>query len=147
MARRRAMLLVVALVGLVVAARGWWRGRRGLIAPAPVGRWEAAPVTGASPRAGAAAPDVAQDRPAAPRDGAARNGAADDLQALKGVGPAMERELRRHGIHRYEDLAELDDDGIRRLEERLGSHGARLRRDDWVGQAAELARRRDTATT
>lgn len=135
MARRRAMLLIVALSGLVVAARRWWPGRRTQPARAPAaGRWE--PVTGVVPSAGGSASAERTD-----------GGPDDDLQAIKGVGPAMERELRQLGIHRYEDLAELDDGGITRLEARLGSHGARLRRDDWVGQAAELARRRDAAPT
>ena len=65
-------------------------------------------------------------------------GAADDLKAISGIGPKLEKVLNRSGISTYAQLAALTDAEIADLDVRLGLSG-RIGRDDWVGQAAALA--------
>ena len=63
----------------------------------------------------------------------------DDLKAISGVGPKLEKVLNRSGISTYAQLAALTEAEIADLDARLGLSG-RIGRDDWVGQAAALAK-------
>ena len=45
--------------------------------------------------------------------------AGDDLQAIKGVGPAIEKTLHELGIFRYSQIAEMSEYDINRVAERL----------------------------
>lgn len=65
----------------------------------------------------------------------APDGPADDLKRISGVGPKLESMLNDEGITTFAQLAELDDDGIDALQERLTQFPGRIRRDDWVAQA------------
>jgi predicted flap endonuclease-1-like 5' DNA nuclease len=69
----------------------------------------------------------------------------DDLTAIAGVGPALEKKLNAKGIHSYAQLAALSDEDIGRLEETVIRFPGRIKRDDWVGQAKKLAQ--ETVTT
>lgn len=62
----------------------------------------------------------------------------DDLQRIRGVGPAMERLLNAQGILTFRQLAVLDDAGIEQLQSRLPGFTGRIRRDRWVDQARQL---------
>ena len=64
----------------------------------------------------------------------------DDLTRLKGVGPKFAAQLNQLGIHRYEQLAGMNDNEIELLDERLGAFRGRLARDRVREQADYLAR-------
>ena len=59
----------------------------------------------------------------------------DDLVVLRGVGPAFAQRLQRAGIRTYADLARLTPEEVA---ERCQLPVWRIRRDDWIGQAAAL---------
>ncbi len=66
-------------------------------------------------------------------------GQADDLKKISGVGPKLEQTLNELGIWHYEQVAALTKDDIAWVDERLRFKG-RIERDDWVGQAKDLAK-------
>lgn len=63
----------------------------------------------------------------------------DNLRAIKGVGVKIEEALNEAGITRFEQIAAWDDEKIDELANRIGRGAARIRGDDWVGQAKQLA--------
>ena len=63
---------------------------------------------------------------------------ADDLQAIKGVGPAIEKTLNRLGIYRYGQIADLSEAEIDRVAGELRGFRTRIYREDWIGQARQL---------
>lgn len=63
----------------------------------------------------------------------------DDLKRISGVGPKLEQLLNKNGIMRFEQIANLDEGKIEKLNEQLGSFRGRIERDDWITQAKELA--------
>lgn len=62
----------------------------------------------------------------------------DDLKAIGGVGPKLEKVLNGLGIWTYGQIAALTETEIAWLDDHLGFSG-RIGRDDWVGQARALA--------
>ena len=63
--------------------------------------------------------------------------AADDLTAIKGIGPRMAEKLYEQGIKNFEQLAEMNKKFAQQLDEALRAQG-RVLREDWVGQAKKL---------
>ena len=80
----------------------------------------------------------AEDRPALMLDGP-EGGKADDLKKITGVGPKLEQTLNELGIYHYDQVAKLTASDIAWVDARLRFKG-RIERDDWVGQAKELAK-------
>ena len=79
-------------------------------------------------------------REAAPeRLDAPRGGAADDLKRIDGVGPKLETVLNDMGFWHFDQIAAWGPAEIAWVDARLSFKG-RIERDDWVGQAGELAR-------
>lgn len=74
----------------------------------------------------------AQTKPAAP----------DDLKAISGIGPKLEKVLNDLGVWTYAQIASWTPAEIGWVDDHLG-FGGRIGRDDWLGQAAELAKTRD----
>lgn len=70
---------------------------------------------------------TAIDKPASP----------DDLKAIAGIGPKLEKVLNGLGIWTYGQIAVLKQDEIAWLDDHLGFAG-RIGRDDWIGQAKAL---------
>ena len=68
---------------------------------------------------------------------AAPRGAPDDLKKISGVGPVLEQKLNDLGIFHYWQIAALNEDDMKALDEDLALHG-RISRDDWIGQARAL---------
>jgi predicted flap endonuclease-1-like 5' DNA nuclease/uncharacterized coiled-coil DUF342 family protein len=66
------------------------------------------------------------------------NGSRDSLQAIKGVGPAIEKTLNEMGIFSYQQIAEMSEYDIDRIAKRLKGFRSRIYREDWIGQAREL---------
>ncbi len=64
---------------------------------------------------------------------------ADDLKALSGVGPALEKKLLAAGITTFAQIAGWNADDIAAMDEKLSFKG-RIEREGWVAQAAELAK-------
>lgn len=66
------------------------------------------------------------------------NGARDRLQAIKGIGPAIEKTLNEMGIFRFQQVAEMSEYDIDRVAKRLKGFHSRIYREDWIGQARDL---------
>ena len=66
--------------------------------------------------------------------GSAKQAPPDDLTVLRGVGPAFAQRLQQAGIHRYAQIASTTPEA---LSEHCGAPAWRIRRDDWIGQAAD----------
>jgi NADH-quinone oxidoreductase subunit E len=77
----------------------------------------------------------------APSRPAATNGRRDDLQAIVGIGPVLERKLNELGIVSWEQVAALDEAGVARVSAHLPGVPGRIERDRWVAQAADLVER------
>ncbi len=74
---------------------------------------------------------VIADLPVAPA-----GAAADDLEAIKGIGPVINAELRKMGIVTFAQLVALTPAQIERIEEAIGFPG-RVAREHWIEQARE----------
>jgi predicted flap endonuclease-1-like 5' DNA nuclease len=70
----------------------------------------------------------------------------DDLQRIKGIGPAFARKLAAVGITRFEQIAGWTDETIDAIAEQIGVHGSRIRRADWRGSAAQLLQPEEPTT-
>lgn len=106
--------------------------------------------------AGAAAPDVSPEvrvadaaakaeplaavamaaAPTAPKP-IGRPQAPDDLKAIGGIGPKLEKVLNGLGIWTYAQIAGLTEGEVLWLDEHLGFRG-RIARDEWLKQATAL---------
>jgi small subunit ribosomal protein S2 len=64
-------------------------------------------------------------------------GEPDDLKKITGVGPSLERKLRELGVTKLDQIANLSDEDMEKIDAALNSKG-RIQRDDWVGQARVL---------
>jgi predicted flap endonuclease-1-like 5' DNA nuclease len=65
-------------------------------------------------------------------------GARDKLQAIKGIGPAIEKTLNEMGIFRFQQIADMSEYDIDRIAKRLKGLRSRIYREDWIGQARDL---------
>lgn len=102
---------------------------------APAAPVAAAPVE--TPPADAT--DAAEVEESAPEIlSAARDGAADDLKKISGVGPKLEGVLNELGFYHFDQVAAWGPAEIAWVDARLKFKG-RIKRDNWVAQAAELA--------
>ncbi len=63
----------------------------------------------------------------------------DDLTAIDGIGPFLEKQLNDLGIFTFAELASVDKERIPELTRAIGHIPGRIERDDWVGQAEKLA--------
>jgi large subunit ribosomal protein L19 len=64
-------------------------------------------------------------------------GAPDDLKLIAGITPELEAKLNKLGIIKFEQVANLSDDDIGRLDETLKLDG-QIENDDWTGKAVAL---------
>jgi predicted flap endonuclease-1-like 5' DNA nuclease len=67
-------------------------------------------------------------------------GKGDDLKAIKGVGPALERWLHQQGIFTFRQIACMSPSELYWMVENLPQFGARVYRENWVAQADQLMR-------
>lgn len=65
-------------------------------------------------------------------------GVADDLKAIAGVGPKLEKALNEAGIFHYWQIAGLTEKQIEALDAKLDLRG-RMARDNWLEQARKLS--------
>ncbi len=95
-----------------------------------------------APKAAAAekAPAKAKAADAAPAAlFTAPEGPADDLKKISGVGPVLEKKLNALGVTTFAQVAAMSRDDIEKLDDALSFKG-RIDRDNWLEQAAELAK-------
>ena len=101
---------------------------------------KAAPKKAAAPKA---EPKPAAKPKAAPKviytDGPT-DGEPDDLKKIKGIGPKFEGDLNSKGIYYYRQIAAWKAADIAMVEGVIDSFAGRIERDEWVKQAAELAK-------
>ncbi len=69
---------------------------------------------------------------------ASPKGVADDLKAISGIGPKLEKMLNGAGIFHYWQIAALTEVQIEALDRLLDFRG-RIAREDWIGQAHKLS--------
>jgi predicted flap endonuclease-1-like 5' DNA nuclease len=62
----------------------------------------------------------------------------DNLQQIKGVGPAIEKTLNELGIFSLRQIADMSEYDIDRVARKLKGFHSRIYREDWIGQAREL---------
>ena len=70
----------------------------------------------------------------------ATDGEPDDLKKIKGIGPKFEGDLNSKGIYYYRQIAAWKKADIEMVEGIIDSFPGRIERDEWVKQAAELAK-------
>jgi large subunit ribosomal protein L19 len=63
--------------------------------------------------------------------------AHDDVSLIGGVGPKIKANLEKEGITSLTQIAEMTDEAIFALDEKLGLKG-RTKREEWIEQAKEL---------
>jgi ABC-type branched-subunit amino acid transport system ATPase component/predicted flap endonuclease-1-like 5' DNA nuclease len=63
----------------------------------------------------------------------------DDIIAIKGIGPVNKKKLNDHGIYRFDQIAAWKKADIKAVEAYLEFDG-RIEREDWIGQAKQLAK-------
>ena len=104
---------------------------------------EPAPVVEAAPEPAPAPEPVAEEVPAAAAEGAALfaapEGEPDDLKKISGVGPVLETKLHALGVTKFAQVAAFTPEDIAKVDDALSFKG-RIERDDWLKQAAELAK-------
>jgi len=93
-----------------------------------------------APKASQAAASVAATAVSKPEMlAAAKAGGADNLKKLKGVGPALEKQLNEMGIYHYDQVAHWNAAEVAWVDDNLLKFKGRVSRDDWVAQAKILA--------
>lgn len=68
----------------------------------------------------------------------APEGEADDLTAIKGIGPKLSDMLNELGIYHYRQIAAWSEADGEWIDDQLAFKG-RVAREDWIGQAIKLA--------
>lgn len=62
----------------------------------------------------------------------------DDLKAIKGIGPSIERKLNSQGIFTFKQISELTEETIPQVAEAIEFFPGRITRDRWIEQASRL---------
>ncbi len=70
---------------------------------------------------------------------APREGGPDDFKRIRGVGPVLEEMLHGMGIYHFDQIAGWGPGEVAWADDNLQGFKGRVSRDDWVGQARELA--------
>ena len=65
-------------------------------------------------------------------------GDADDLTKIKSISEELKSRMNKLGVTKFEQIAELSDDDIGKIDESLGLDG-RMDKEDWINQARTLA--------
>lgn len=140
------MWILLALAALLGGVAGWMlRGARGdtLLRLPPRGQ-PADVAAAAEPAQPAPSPELAKAEAVKPAPQAAKTGPAasagpDELTLIKGLGPKAETALAEAGVFHFHQIAAWSAADVERFDALLNTRG-RIVRDDWVGQAKELAK-------
>lgn len=79
--------------------------------------------------------NAAKQRPESAGPGSVQ---AENLQALRGVGPAMHKRLNEAGVYRLQQLAAMDGNALRQLCHALGMGAGAIARCDWAQESRQL---------
>ncbi|MAF84156.1 MAG: hypothetical protein CL797_08645 [Chromatiales bacterium] len=71
----------------------------------------------------------------------------DDLKAIRGIGPALERRLQQQGIQHYRQLAEMTSDELADIAKKLDIAPNLVERDAWSEQAQDLMEKAELSET
>ena len=66
----------------------------------------------------------------------------DDLTKISGIGPAIQRKLNEVGIYSFQQISQLTPDMVTEVAHSIKFFPDRIGRDNWIGQAAALARQK-----
>jgi NADH-quinone oxidoreductase subunit E len=124
-----------------------WLGRAERPAPAKAQAAEPRSLAGRPAEAtGVAVQEAGATAPGAPAPAvrpaaltSAREGKADDLKAIKGIGPKLEALCHRLGFFHFDQIAAWTAAEIAWVDENLEGFKGRVTRDGWVAQAKVLA--------
>ena len=87
----------------------------------------------------AATPSVASSAtPVAATPPVERAERQDNLKSLKGIGPALQKNLYNQGIFRLQQLADMNADELNKLGKSLGVSQKLISKNDWSKQAREM---------
>lgn len=129
-----------AASGIMAAVNGAGFGVAAPVAAKPAKKAKApkaeAPVAEAAPKA-AKPKATAKAAPKAKAAKAAKDG--DDLSKISGVGPVIVKKLHALGVTTFAEIAAWTPEQVAEMDEKLSFKG-RIDRDDWLKQAAELAK-------
>ncbi len=121
--RRLFRLILVLIIGYYIIE--WWLNKQ---------RQQAQPSEELSP--------LPVKRPTPPT-----KQVSDSLTAVDGIGPAFERALNAIGIYTFAQLAEQDADILAEKLSGVRVTAARIKKDQWIEQAAAYVQRPESATT
>ena len=65
----------------------------------------------------------------------------DNLKVIRGIGPHMEKMLKKAGITSYKQISKFSEEDIRLVSDAIGSFPRRINREQWVEQAKKLAKK------
>lgn len=66
----------------------------------------------------------------------------ENLQLIRGVGPAIEKTLQKLGIRNLEQIAALTAEDIHKVAAEIRGFSSRIARENWIGQAKKLLGRK-----
>jgi predicted flap endonuclease-1-like 5' DNA nuclease len=66
----------------------------------------------------------------------------NDLTQISGIGPAIQRKLNELGIYSFKQIAELTPELVEQITRGIKFFPDRIGRDNWIGQAAALMRKK-----
>ena len=66
----------------------------------------------------------------------------DDLKLIKGIGPVLEQRLNELGVTTFRQLAGFTEHDIERVSAAIAAFPGRIEREDWVGKAQEMVKRK-----
>lgn|GEM_PF-537928 len=66
----------------------------------------------------------------------------NDLTLISGIGPAIQRKLNELGIYSFQQISELTPEMVDQITKSIKFFPDRIGRDNWIGQAAALTRRK-----
>ena len=68
----------------------------------------------------------------------AGNSHSKELLAIQGIGPALQKKLSKLGIDKLQQLADMDSAELLAVGQSLSISAARMKKNDWAGQARKL---------
>jgi predicted flap endonuclease-1-like 5' DNA nuclease len=74
----------------------------------------------------------------APAESVEHEERVDDLKAIRGIGPTLERRLKDHGIRQFRQLAEMSEEDLADLARQISVSPSEASQHGWIEQAREL---------
>jgi len=137
MSQTTTLILILVILVVVAAFLFIWRSRHtGDEGGTPAGTIKE-PGRGITDEAALAVENVSNQFLNLPSPG---EGPPDELTLMKGLGPRAAAILNDLGIIRFEQIANLNEQQIAFLDDKLGTFKGRITRDRWIEQASYLAR-------